>query len=150
MVQIVQLKPPKLTSPNLTCVKDTYVVQNGLLFDYYPIKTKPLILDKVYSIEQSPPVILDGFVCIGKELYRVSADDIMKRKVYGNKRYSAADTTTDTSTKSVSNRPKQKSDDSIGFEIDQNADLAWQNQIDSLLQNITSKTGESWEVSYNP
>lgn len=150
MIQIVQIKPPKLSNPNLTYVKDTYVVQNGLLFDYYPIKTKPLILDKVFSIEVSPPLLQDGYVCIDKEIYKVSANDLMKRKVYANKQYSTTKTTTITEQQFVSNKPESKSNEVPGIEIDKDADLAWENQIDSLLQNITSKTGERWEVSYNP
>ena len=72
MIQIVQVKPPKLSSPNLVYTKDTYVVQNGLLFDYYPIKTKPLISYISLSIQTYPALIKGGDCSIENTLPEIS------------------------------------------------------------------------------
>lgn len=149
MIQFVQVKPPKDSRPTLEYTKDTFVVRNGLLFDYYPMKASVLIPDKIFNIIVSPPILTDGYACLGKEIYEVSKQDLMKRKVYVSKQYSNRGSSTQPE-QSVPNPPKQELDNSSGIEIDEDANLAWENQIDSLLQNLTAKTGEHWEVSYNP
>lgn len=148
MIQFAQSKPPKYTKPNLVYTKDTFVVQNGLLFDYYPIEARILIPDKVYELRISPPIIREGYACINKTIYQVSVTDLIKRKVYVNKQFTGTSNGA-TKGKSVSSKSEQSVVGDVGIEIDKDADLAWENQIDSLLQNIAAKAGGQWEVSDN-
>lgn len=60
---------PKSTRSTLDVVNNTYVVRNGLLYEYYPISTKESKPgDRFIKLEISPGVITPGIAIVDKQL----------------------------------------------------------------------------------
>lgn len=141
----------------LDVVNNTYVVRNGLLYEYYPIACKPRKPeDKFIKLEISPGIIAPGIAIVGKQLYDVSVDDLFRRRINVSKRHTTIDanvgrTVRTKKTKSIA-EPKTSADEqgsstNIRNEISEVTDMAWQNQVDSLLQVISAKEGEEFEIT---
>ena len=114
---------------------NTIAVVNGMLFDYYSIKLGerhgPYI-----ELVKVPPLIVEGFVTVGKQLYQVTIKDFIRRRVNVTSPYRATAATEQPAALDVAEdiQPSNQSAISKLAEsvLDQAADLAWQDQIDSL------------------
>ena len=134
-----------------------FVVQNGLLFDYYPVKVGPHSLSIFLSIEVSPPVLTDGFICYQRKIYKVSANDLLRRRINVKNEQSVETTdtkrekakSTNSRTDSVPDNRTQRADEFVEHEKSEDINLAFKNQIDSLLHAYSSKEGEEWEITGN-
>lgn len=149
---------PKWTRGALDVINNTYVVQNGLLFEYYPISCVPHAdSDKFIKLQISPGVMVPGIAIVGKKLYDMSLEDLFRRRINVAKRHGRTD-----DANVVKSSPAKKTEDStklstdsnestlgklFGGEIDKVADLAWQNEIDTLLQTFYEEEGEEFEVT---
>lgn len=166
---------PKYSRSTMDVLNNYYVVQNGLLFDYYPISTKPERNGKFIFLDVSPPVWKSGVAIIDRIQYDVSVQDIIRRRVNVSKsKQLTRSATNNTSTSSSSfpgdgkkagesnigsggssplgevQHPNQLGvDDSIGDEERQAVDLAWDQQVGTLLQTLHSEKGE-WEIASAP
>lgn len=150
---------PKLTRGSLDLVNNTYVVQNGLLFEYYSISTEPFAVgDKFIKFEISPATMAPGVAIVGKKMYDVPLRDLVRRRIDVSRlrrTESNSDESTDSNPAKQTRRKgiiKLNSNESgsgtiSGDEISKVADLAWENQVDSLLEIIHSKEGEEIEVT---
>lgn len=149
---------PKWSRGTLDVINNTFVVRNGLLFEYYPIAVRPYGKDdKFLQLEISPGIRSQGIACIAKKLYKVTLEDLERRRINVSKREggdTARSTTSSTTSKGKSPKlkavgNKQGSSKILGSNFSKAIDVAWENQIDSLLQNIAAKAGGQWEVSDN-
>ena len=168
---------PKLAAPTLELKNNYYVVPNADSFSYFPIKIVESTMDQpIMRFEKHPPVLIDGIVIVKKKLYEVTAQDIFRgvirksREINTDKRDTDGSARTNTTPTSDDNlntekregctvettkaskptvlHPKQcRAERSAGMEIDENANKAWTDQIDTLLDFISSKEGEEWEVT---
>lgn len=145
---------PKWSRGSLDVINNTFVVQNGLIYEYYPISVKPFKPDaKFIELEVSPGIRSPGKIIVGKKVYDISLADLERRRINVSKRIIEDDgrsTSNDPSkgksskSKAISN--KQRSIEVSGSKFTKAADLAWEDQIDSLLETFYSKEGEEFEI----
>lgn len=163
---------PKLTTEDFKIKNNYYVVTDGNVFNYYPIKVEPDNGKPFLRFEKAPPVILEGLAIINKLIYRVPVQDLTRRIIRKsrevnlevlngiNTRNSITDT--DKSTNAVESltitsgksdtiqyKDERGASREIEVEISQAADIAWSNQIRTLLNTISEKEGfegETWEI----
>jgi hypothetical protein len=145
---------PKWSRGSLDVINNTYVVQNGLIYEYYPISVKPFAPDASFiELEMSPGVRSPGKIILGKKVYDVSLADLERRRINVGKRITedAGSNTSNNASKGKSSKSKatsnkQGSSEMFGGNLTKTADLAWENQIDSLLETFYSKEGEEFEI----
>ncbi len=155
---------PKFTENSLVIRNNYYVVTNGEVFNYYSIKilegTKesPLL-----RFEKSPPVLLEGMVIVGKKVYQVTLADLYRRVIRKSReiKIEASDATNTTATSlstivasATDNNPipnfhESGVSESFDLEITQAANIAWQEEVGSLLSSI-SEEEDDWEVTDAP
>lgn len=151
---------PKSTRSTLDVVNNTYVVRNGLLYEYYPISVlQGKDSAKFMRLGISPGVMSPGIAIVDKELYDVSVDDLFRRRINVANRHqrSNVDATVNKSdvpakkgkntSKTQGDPNKQGSSKVFGIEVSKAADVAWENQTDALLQAIFAKEGEEFEIT---
>lgn len=145
---------PKWSRGSLDVINNTFVVQNGLIYEYYPISVKPFKPDaKFIELEMSPGIRSPGKIIVSKRIYEVSLADLERRRINVGKRIIEDDgrSTSNNSPKGKSSKSKatsnkQGSSEMFGGDLTKTADLAWENQIDSLLETFYSKEGEEFEI----
>jgi len=164
---------PKLSTSTLDIKSNFFVVPNAGLFNYFPVKIDADTADKpIMVFEKGPPILVDGIVIHNKKLYEVTSQDILRGivrksreiKVERDTRGSAkptrpASTPVDTSsTDSAKNsiadvankaiRDKQHSRviETAELELAEAANAAWEDQVGTLLDFISSQEGEEWEI----
>ena len=152
---------PKWSRGALDLINNTYVVRNGLLYEYYPISVYSYKDTDIFiKLELSPGVMSSGVAIIDGKIYDVDLRDLFRRRINVKKqRLHATDVNVGDRGKSSkeNEKPKHVKDYSdqqrlselFGDEISQAADLAWEDQIDSLLQAVHAQEGEEFEVT-NP
>jgi hypothetical protein len=140
-----------------------YVVEDAGRFYYYPVKVKLTTLNHptIIRFAKGPPKLLSGVVMVGKKVYEITADDILRgvirksREVRFKKdKVSNARTVP---TEQSSSPPRDTSDNEqdsvecntdniIRVEEQQAADDAWNRQVEALLGIASEKEGGEWEV----
>lgn len=126
---------PKETRGILEPVANTIAVADGLMFNYYPIK----LGDKkgpFRELVKIPPLIVEGFVTVGKQLFQVSTKDFIRRRVNVTSPYRATASQQSANldvVEAVSNPEQPAVVQCIDPAIDEAANLAWQDQINALL-----------------
>lgn len=156
---------PKLSESFLRPMKNTFACrsENGLLYDYYPIVVKPGPSENLLLFVKAPPVIKDGVVTLNKEQYQVTIQDILRGRIRVATKLTTATNarnsrTTTPSTAGprpggtgnpISNNEQYGADDTLGIEVDKAADMAWEEQVGTLLSTVYSKEGR-WEVERTP
>lgn len=140
MVTVVR---PKESKGALEPVTNTFAVQNGMLWDYYPIKLGDRKGDYV-AIVKLPPVLKEGYATYQKKLFKVTFKDFLRSRVnVGQPAYTAEPGTDDESgsteqpklvtVKPAVNSEQCRTDDTFGVQINEAADVAWQEQVRALL-----------------
>lgn len=146
---------PKRSRGALEVENNYYVVRNGLLFEYYPFSVKPYSeKDKFIQFEISPGIKAPGVAILENNLYDVSLEDLFRRRInVGKRQVHRTDDNVGTTTKTEeSRRAKEDSNESgfgklFGDEVSKVADMAWENQVESLLQVISTQEGEEFEIT---
>jgi hypothetical protein len=153
---------PKLSRGTLDIINNTYVVRNGMMYEYYPIIcTKPKEQDKFFDIEISPGIMAEGIAIIDRRMYNVSLRDLQRRRInVGNlrtldngKRKGTKGISTESGSKTIKEdnsepgRNEQRLGEIVGDKVGKVADMAWQNQVDSLLETLHTEEGEEFEVT---
>jgi hypothetical protein len=150
---------PKWSRAALDVINNTYVIRNGLLYEYYPISVLPYKeTDGFMRLEISPGVMAPGIAIVGKQLFEVSLDDLLRRKINVSKKHrSAADdnigsklpTKKSKGSKSTETNPvKQRLGTVSGDEVGQNADMAWENQVDTTRNFSCERRGRIPDYEY--
>jgi hypothetical protein len=158
---------PKMSLPSLEPKTNVYVVPEGGLYHYYSIRIKEDTIGKpIMRFEKAPPILMDGIVILNRtSMYQVSHEDILRGIVRASnkiiiERDSNGSATSEsnpcetdaTSSSNVPHAPVQYQVErgTVGasdVEIDQAADDAWEEQVESLLCHVSAKEGGEWEVS---
>lgn len=151
---------PKWSRGALDLINNTYVVRNNLLYEYYPISVYPYNdSDPFIRLETSPGIMTAGVAIVDNTVYDVSLADILRRRInVKNKRLYATGDNSDAANKSNGKQSKEsrkaKNDSNqqglselFGDEISEAADLAFEDQVDTLLQALHSQEGEEFEIT---
>jgi hypothetical protein len=141
-------KPPRSSKPVLETNRDAFILVTGLFYDYYPIKLKPISLgDKFIRIEKSPPVLADGLIICNKKVYTITKQELLRRK-FNVANECPVSTTKHTSTTntvaSASPGLQPGLSETLGDEVAQDVNLAWEEQVGALLYAENSQTWD-WE-----
>lgn len=151
---------PKHVETSFILHNNFYVVTNGEIFNYYPIKTytdskeSPLI-----RFERLPPIILEGYAIVGKKIYLVPVQDLQRKIIRKSKEITrdtqnATDATNPQSISTligsiqssvVSNGDESEFGGLTEMEITKAADVAWSDQIGALY-NDPFEEEDDWEV----
>lgn len=151
---------PKYTEDTLVIRNNYFVVTNGVVFNSYPIKVFPSEESSpLIRLDKNPPVLLEGYAIIGRKLYLVPMQDLL-RKVIRKSREIKKETTNEpgnTEPKSLStiarafkssivpSDDEQRTNDAADLEISKAADATWEDQIGTLHDNPFEEE-EDWEV----
>jgi hypothetical protein len=170
--KLVQSDPsftlPKLTSNDFKLKNNYYVVSNGEVFNYYPIKVVERADGPIISFEKTPPVILEGLAIVGKKVYKVTVDDLLRRIIRKSREVNLEVENGSNANQSepatpvaeviespvAGNKTVQRTDErglsrEAEVEIGKAADAAWTNQIRALLVALSEEEGseEEWEIT---
>lgn len=153
---------PKFTEAAFTLRNNYYVVYNGEVYNYYPIKVVPWDDGPLIRFERTPPVLLEGYVMVGRKIYLVTLKDLQRKVIRKSREIqrevqNATDANAQplsaildsTVTTSVSNGDESKLGGDITLEVSQAADAAWQDQVRALFSDPDEEEGE-WEIEDNP
>lgn len=166
---------PKMSTNTLEIRKNYYVIPDGEKYHYFAIKIEEnSVSQPIMRFDKAPPVLIEGIAIIGRKLYRVPIKDLMRgiirksREINQANRVSAngssrTASSTDNESSAESGTKSSPSGDSADHllqcqdqsgtsesstvEISEAADLAWTEQIESLLSFISEKEGVEWEVA---
>lgn len=137
-IQRLVTKPPRVTKSTLDAKSRTvsFVILNGMFYDYYSMKVskEPISPSGLFHrIEKLPAVLADGLVIFNKKIYAVSRKDLLRRRINVSTEYSipvqqpvAATTIEPIVEQPVTHNP-------AGFEVLEDANVAWDEQVRSLL-----------------
>lgn len=138
---------PKESKSVLEPTRNTFAVENGILYDYFSIKLGERRGDYV-DITKLPPVIRPGFVTFQKKLYKLELRDFFRSRLnVGQPAFSstissdtgadAADATANPTVTNVDTTTESdgqsRVDSTFGVQVNQAADVAWEDQIRALL-----------------
>jgi hypothetical protein len=159
---------PKLSLTNLEIQNNCYVVPGNGRYHYFPVKIEESANPLFLSFKKGPPIIVDGMVFFKKKMYEVSSDDILRGRICkskiiqrenqngnssarkGNSSNSALATAATVGAITVETvRPDNQSATmpAAVLEVVKDANAAWEDQIDSLLDHVSSQEGGEWEVA---
>jgi len=148
-------EPPRsLIRNELVFKENSFVVSNpdgtyAYLFAKYASSPN----GNFFNIQMMPPVLKDGFACIEGEIYAVSINELVRGKINVAKRISkesnvehsntspAIDGTDELIVAAIASDLKPEASGSDGFKVTKDVDLAFQNQIDALLDFENLKEG---------
>lgn len=146
---------PRFSKPNLVLSPGLFAVQDGPIYNYYAI-TLGKKEGNFVPIVKSPLILNEGYITFENKLYFVSSKDLARRKI--NVTASIAITTTPDgnsdspangstpSTELVETYPNTDQPGTgqvLEFQVDQDANVAWQEQIGTLLYLEDSEA--EWE-----
>lgn len=153
---MAEIPSPKVVKSVLEPTLNTIAIENGLFFDYYPIKLGDKTGDFV-QLTKLPPVIAEGFVTYNKRLYKLTYRDFFRRRLNVQSSYTAPTSATRTGAVESTNTPEpigvvEAGDNSVQsgvgnsveLQVLEDANLAWDEQINSLLHSIDSE--EEWVI----
>jgi hypothetical protein len=164
----MEIKPsfPKArrSTPVLECRNNYYVVPLDGLFHYFPIKLNVSELEdtskKFVSLIKSPPILIDGFIISNRRAFEVTSEDILRGRICKSTEFTIErndnDPTTDKTSSTAFNTAVFGSSNEhsvIGatdMEVREVADQAWQEQVGTLLDTLSSKEGGEWIVEEAP
>ncbi len=151
---------PKHVETTFVLRNNFFVVTNGEIFNYYPIKVLASNdASSLIRLERAPPVLLEGYAIIGKKIYIVPLQDL-QRKIIRKSREIKRDTqndSTEPAAKSVSTLTdavqsvalpdylKSGLIDLTELEISKAADATWKDQIGTLYDNPFEEEND-WEI----
>jgi hypothetical protein len=152
---------PQSSRSHLEIRNNSYVVQNGFLFEYYPLVCNKTQRGNFIDIEISPGVMAAGVAILDQKLYDVSLEDLLRRRINVRKQRVTDERKHKRVGKSSSvPKPKMESESivsptvdesgtskAIGDQVSKAADVAWQDQVDTLLETLHSQEGEEFEVT---
>jgi hypothetical protein len=167
---------PKMSYTTLEIKKNYYVIPDGEKFHYFPIKIKDEKTTRpIFRFEKSPPVIMEGIAIIDSKLYHVPVQDLLRGIIRKSKEIQPANRVSENGSSNTTiishsgtTSPTAKSTfgvvgdlnganlqysnesatvDPTTLEINSAANLAWTDQIDSLLSFISEKEGCEWEIA---
>jgi hypothetical protein len=134
---------PKFSKETLVPLVGYFAVLEDAMYNYYPVILGNT-LGKFIEILKPPPVLSEGFVTVGDKVYSVNLKDLMRRKVnVGNEPVSVAvEPTKPTVKPRASTELLEQRDPNLvksrvsipsEFQDSEVVNLAWTNQINSLL-----------------
>lgn len=135
-MEISSVRPPKESRATLDAVNGTFIVQNGLVYDYYPVKVSELIPGMFLKLDVSPPLLKEGTLVFQKKFYRVSVQQLLKRKIHVRSQYFPASNNTNnnetSSERQVQSRNERGAESTAWAEELEAANMALEGQIESL------------------
>lgn len=150
---------PKWSRGALDLIDNTYVVRNNLLYEYYPVSVYPYKeTDPFIKLEVSPGVMSPGTIVLDGKAFDVSLEDLLRRRINVKKQrlHATGDNIDGTDKSNGENKEpgkvkvhsdKQGLVDLFGDEVSEAADMAFENQVNSLLQVLHSQEGEEFEIT---
>lgn len=126
---------------------NTFAMLNGTSYDYHRIVLGDLTGNYV-NIDRMPSVINEGYVTYKKNLYFVSYRDFFRRRVNVSHIYQPTNSAGNTNPLAAPvaqpgvNSDEPRTEDAARNQIDEDADLAWEEQIGALLHSIDPQ--EEW------
>lgn len=168
---------PKMSIPTLEVRKNYYVIPDGQQYHYFPIKVtddgRPIIRFEKAPPVLMEGIAIVGDPWRKIKLFKVPIQDLMRgvirksREIKPANRVKAngssgiatnqpgtdnsegayAPTRRDRVDANVQHKDQQGLEDGLEVEVCQAADLAWTEQIDTLLGFISEKEGEAWEIA---
>lgn len=150
------------TSEHLEFVPNTLAIKNETNYEYFPLKLGPRRGDFV-SIEKMPSKISEGYVMYQRKLYRLTLKDFFRNHlnvgkpnfipehiaVRSNTVASAISTATDEG-QLAGNNLQPSTVNSTGASINEELDLAWKEQIGTLLYLDDPEEGWEFEAIAQP
>lgn len=157
---------PKLALSTLELKTGYFVVPANGVYNYFPVKVQEDTLEKpIMRFEKAPPVLIDGILMLKRKMYEVSAEDILRGIIHKSReikteRVSHGSRTTSTNpnpattidpvsaaAETIRHQGQQGSVPNSVLEITEDVDSAWQEQVGTLLDLVSSKEGGEWEVT---
>jgi hypothetical protein len=144
---------PKAVKPDLVPMANTIAMENGLFFEYYPVKFG-VELGQYVQLTKLPPVLKEGYVTFNKKLYKLTLQDLIRRRLnVGQPSYGTEPTPTEPGKPNTLPKVVRTSSDNIEsdtsqlaeIQICQDADMAWTEQVHTLLHTIDPE--EEWDYS---
>lgn len=151
---------PKFTETTFILRNNFYVVTDGVIFNYYPIKVFPSEdASPLIRLERNPPVLLEGFALIGKKIYLVPLKDLQRKIIRKSReiKRKTSNATGITESKSLSTLIADNEFTSISIidesgtvdaselEIFKIADATWKDQIGALYCDPDEEE-DDWEI----
>lgn len=151
---------PKYTETTFILRNNYYVVFNGEVYNYYPIKVKAWGDDDPFiRLEKSPPVILEGYAMVGRKIFLVTVKDLQRKVIRKSREIQreVQNATESANNQSVSTildsgtatavltEDERRLIDATEMEVRKAADAAWEDQVRALLNDPDEEEGE-WEV----
>jgi hypothetical protein len=136
---------PKYVDEEFTPRNNYYVVTDGRRFYSYSIKAGEMNPDApIIRLERNPPILMEGFAIIGRRVYLVSRQDLLRKVVRKSKEIVKESTTNDATninstvaaaiaSAAVSDSDEPGLSEAAQLEIAKNADAAWKEQVGTLL-----------------
>jgi len=134
---------PKESKSNLEPTANTIAFQNGLVYDYYAIKLGS-IKGPFLELFKLPPVMQEGFITVNKKLYKISISDYIRSRVNVSASSIDARISNTTAPAVVVDPNQQPLGVYLGIQEDGNANMAWAEQIESLLH--LEDPEEQWDI----
>lgn len=165
MAVVGTTKPePSETSQELKVKKNAFVFFNEetQLWEYFKCQLGDLRCNgKFIDMIITPPFLAEGYVSYGKDYYKVTIRDILRKKVHVSAKYSipgrnrasraAANNSTTTNPFRVEGtegcRNESAASESDESRISEDANLAWKEQIRTLYHILDPEEG--WDIQEN-
>lgn len=167
---------PKMSFPTLEIRKNYYVITEQGQYHYFPIKVMDDKSERpIFVLEKAPPVLIEGIAIIGSRLFRVRIQDLMRGVIRKSREIkpanrvqtngsdgtasntnssnatgsqgSGADAGRGSNESGVQRSVERSTPTAVEVEVGEAADLAWTEQIDSLLHHLSEKEGVEWEIA---
>jgi hypothetical protein len=158
-----------LTTEILSIKNNYFIVKEGEKYHYHKITVVDIDTPAAFfRLEKHPPVFCDGIVVIKKKLYRLPMADILRGVVRKSREITLKVTSDESKSRRSAGKPIGTNDivvltgneafqhpnesavsDDFEDEVSQQADVYWEEQVDSLLHSIYTEEGGEWEIS-NP
>lgn len=146
---------PKESKGTLEPIPNSFIVQNGMLYDYYPIRFGE-VKGSFVELQKLPGLVTGGYVTYQKQLYTLSIQDFLRSRLNVGIAAYTVPTTTNSAGASITAAAAPTSSDpgnitsfgqsfadaTFGVQINKAADMAWKDQIDALLHSIDPE--EEW------
>lgn len=159
---------PKHVETTFILRNNFYVVTNGEIFNYYPIKVAPSEdISPLIRLERTPPVLLEGYAIVGKKIYIVPLQDLQRKIIRKSREIkretqNASDTSTDSNTEqpsattlintlrasALSAFDESGISEASELEIAKAAHATWEDQVGALYGNPFEEEND-WEVEGN-
>ena len=151
---------PKYVDDRFVLRNNYYVVTNGTIFNSYPLKVfSSNDTDLIIRMERNPPTLLEGYAIVGRKVYQVSYQDLLRKIIRKSKEVKpeiSDEPNTNTRTSPLATIVSSDRDGTLSdlfepgalaaaeLEISKAADLAWEEQVGSLFN--PSFEEEEWEI----